>query len=93
LYIKLVVSVVGDAQKIGFTSVIMLAAVISINLAVLNMIPFPALDGGRVVVVLIEAITRRKINPNVVAWVNSIGFMLLLALMAFVTAKDVIKLF
>ena len=87
------VSVVGDAQKIGFTSVIMLAAVISINLAVLNMIPFPALDGGRVVIVLIEAITRRKINANIVGWINGAGFMLLLALMVFVTVKDVIKLF
>lgn len=87
------VSVVGDAQKIGFTSVITLMAVISINLAVLNMMPFPALDGGRVVIVLIEAITRKKINPKIVTWVNGIGFMLLLALMVFVTVKDVIKLF
>lgn len=87
------VSVVGDAQKIGAVYVIMLTAMISINLAVLNLIPFPALDGGRVVIVLIEAITRRKINSNIVGWVNGVGFMLLLALMAFVTVKDVIKLF
>lgn len=87
------VSVVGDAQKIGAVYVIMLTAMISINLAVLNLIPFPALDGGRVVLVLIEAITRRKINSNIVGWINSVGFMLLLALMAFVTVKDVIKLF
>ncbi len=87
------VSVVGDAQKIGAVYVIMLTAMISINLAVLNLIPFPALDGGRMVLVLIEAITRRKINPNIVGWINSVGFMLLLALMAFVTVKDVIKLF
>lgn len=87
------VSVVGDAQKIGFSYLIMLAAVISVNLAVLNILPFPALDGGRVVIVLIEAVTRRKINANVVAWVNTIGFFLLIALMLFITVKDVIKLF
>lgn len=87
------VSVVGDAQKIGAVYVIMLTAMISVNLAVLNLIPFPALDGGRVVIVLIEAITRRKIKPVVVQWINGVGFMLLLALMVFVTVKDVIKLF
>ena len=87
------VSVVGDAQKIGAVYVILLTAMISINLAVLNLLPFPALDGGRIVIVIIEAITRRKINPNVVQWVNTIGFFLLIALMIFVTIKDVIKLF
>ncbi len=87
------VSVVGDAQKVGAVYVIMLAAMISINLAVLNVIPFPALDGGRVVIVIIEAITRRKINANIVGWINTIGFFLLIALMLFISVKDVIKLF
>lgn len=87
------VSVVGDAQQVGFTSVITLAAIISINLAVINLIPFPALDGGRIVLVLVEAITRRKINPNIVVWINGIGFFLLIGLMLFITVKDVIKLF
>lgn len=87
------VSVVGDAQKIGAVFVIMLMAMISINLAVLNIIPFPALDGGRVLIIIIETITRRKINPNVVAWVNGIGFLLLITLMIFISVKDVIKLF
>jgi regulator of sigma E protease len=87
------VSVVGDAQKIGAVYVIMLAAMISVNLAVLNLVPFPALDGGRIAVVLIETITRKKINPNMVGWINTIGFLLLIALMVFITVKDVIKLF
>jgi regulator of sigma E protease len=87
------VSVVGDAQKVGAVYVIMLTAMISINLAVLNVIPFPALDGGRVVIVIIEAVTRRKINANIVGWVNTIGFFLLIALMIFISVKDVIKLF
>lgn len=87
------VSVVGDAQKIGAVYVIMLTAMISINLAVLNLIPFPALDGGRIVVVLIEAITRRKVKTSIIQWINTIGFFLLIALMIFITVKDVIKLF
>lgn len=87
------VSVVGDAQKIGAVYVIMLTAMISINLAVLNLVPFPALDGGRVVMVIIETVTRRKIKPAVVQWINGIGFILLIALMVFITVKDVIKLF
>jgi regulator of sigma E protease len=87
------VSVVHDAQKIGAVYVIMLMALISVNLAVLNLIPFPALDGGRILVVIIEAVTRRKIKPAIVQWVNGIGFLLLIALMIFITVKDVIKLF
>jgi len=87
------VGVVGDAQQIGFVYVILLTAIISINLAVLNLIPFPALDGGRIVIVVIEAIIRKKIKPNIVGWINGIGFLLLIALMIFVTIKDVIKLF
>ena len=87
------VSVVGDAQKVGAVYVILLTAMISINLAVLNLLPFPALDGGRIVIVAIEAITRRKIKTSIVQWVNTIGFLLLIALMIFITIKDVIKLF
>lgn len=87
------VSVVGDAQQVGFVYVIILTAMISVNLAVLNLFPFPALDGGRIVVVLIETITRRKIKPIVVQWINGIGFMFLIGLMIVITIKDVIKLF
>lgn len=87
------VSVVGDAQKVGITQVITLTALISVNLAVLNLFPFPALDGGRIVIVLIETITRRKIKPSIVQWVNGIGFLFLIGLMVLITVKDVIKLF
>lgn len=87
------VGVVGDARELGWSFVINLAALISVNLAILNILPFPALDGGRVVIVLIETVTRKKINPNIVGWVNTAGFFLLIALMVFITVKDVIKLF
>ena len=87
------VGVVSDARQIGFTYLLMLAAIISINLAIVNMIPFPALDGGRILFVLIEKITRRKLPAKFVEWANGIGFGLLILLMIVVTVKDVIHLF
>lgn len=85
--------VVGDAQKVGFLYLVMLAAVISINLAVINILPFPALDGGRILFVLIEKLIRRPLPPKAVQWANGIGFALLIILMLAITVKDVIKLF
>jgi len=84
---------VGESARVGLSSLLVIAAVISANLAVINLVPFPALDGGRVVVVAVEAIIRRDLNPKVVQWVNGIGFLLLITLMIIVTVKDVSTLF
>lgn len=84
---------VGESAKVGFTSLLVMAAVISANLAVLNLAPFPALDGGRLVVVIIEGIIRRELNPKIIQWVNAIGFLLLISLMLIITAKDIFTLF
>lgn len=84
---------VGDARKIGFAYVIVLAAIISINLAVINILPLPALDGGRILFVIIEKIIRRPLPKKFVEWANTGGFFLLIGLMLIITAKDVIKLF
>jgi regulator of sigma E protease len=54
---------------------------ISLNLAVINMLPFPALDGGRLLMVAIEAVTKRPINPVWVMRLNTVGFILLILLM------------
>jgi regulator of sigma E protease len=86
------VGVVDDAGKSGFTSVLALIAIISLNLAVINLVPFPALDGGRILFVLIEKIKGSPINPNVALWLNGIGFVLLIGLMIAVTVSDVLKL-
>ncbi len=88
-----IVGLVGSAQQLGFVYVLSLAAFISINLAVINLLPFPALDGGRLVFVAIEAIIRRPINPKIANAINSIGFFVLLALMLVVTLHDIVKLF
>ncbi len=84
---------VGDAARAGFSNLLMFIAIISINLGVINLVPFPALDGGRLLFVLIEGVTRRKIPAKVANMVNTVGFALLLLLMVFVTYKDIIKLF
>ena len=84
---------VGEAQKIGFMYVFILMAIISLNLAVINILPFPALDGGRILFVIIEKIIRRPLPQKFVEWANGIGFVLLIGLMLVITVKDVIKLF
>lgn len=70
---------------------------IAINLAVMNLLPIPALDGGRVVCLLLtvgaEAITGKKINPKYEGWLHSAGMMLLLGLMAVIMFKDIFVLF
>ncbi len=87
-----IASIVKEANELGFRYLLSITAIISINLAVINLVPFPALDGGRLLFVLIEAIIRRPINPNVVKWANVTGFALLMLLMLIVTTKDILKL-
>ena len=68
-------------------------AIISLNLAVVNLLPFPALDGGRLVFVFIEAITKRRVPAQWTGWINLVGFGLLMLLMAAVTFNDISRLF
>ena len=84
---------VGDAQKVGFGYLAILTAIISINLAVINILPFPALDGGRILVVIIEILIRRPLPSKFIGWLNGAGFIFLILLMLAVTAKDIVKLF
>ena len=88
-----IASLVGEAAHVGFTYLLTLTALISINLGVINLVPFPALDGGRILFVIIEAIIRRPIKPVVANTINSVGFALLLLLMVVVTYHDIVKLF
>ena len=81
-----------EAEHLGFVYIISLVALISINLAVINLIPFPALDGGRLLFVGIEAVIRRPIPASVVRYTNMVGFLLLLLLMVVITGHDILKL-
>lgn len=87
-----IVGLVGDAASYGITTLLTFTAMISLNLAVINMLPVPALDGGRLVFVAIEAITRRPINPVWATRLNLAGFALLMLLMVVVTWHDIAKL-
>ncbi len=87
-----VVEVVGDAAKMGFGNLIYIVAVLTINLGVFNMLPFPALDGGRFLFLIIEAIRRKPINKNVESYINFAGIVILFAFMIFITCKDILKL-
>ncbi|MEM9336933.1 MAG: site-2 protease family protein [Patescibacteria group bacterium] len=87
-----IVGLVGDAAEFGFTALLMFTAVISLNLAVINLLPFPALDGGRLVFVAIETVTRKPINPIWASRLNTIGFLLLMLLMIAVTWNDIARM-
>ncbi len=88
-----IAGMVGQASSMGLSYLLGFIAMISINLAMLNLVPFPALDGGRVLFVLIEIVIRKKIKPAIANWANLIGFGLLIALMLFITYKDILRLF
>lgn len=79
--------------KEGFSSVIRFAALLSLSLAVLNILPFPGLDGGRLLFIIAEGISGRKVNQKFESLTHFIGFILLLFLVLFVTYKDIISLF
>lgn len=88
-----IANLISNASDKGFLELIFFTALISINLAVINFLPFPALDGGRLLFVIIEAIKGSPIKPVVANTVNLIGFALLILLMVVVTFSDIMKLF
>ncbi len=88
-----VIGIVSDAARMGIINLIYIASVISLNLGILNLLPIPALDGGRLLFLLIEAIRGKKLDPNKEATIHTVGLMLLMGFMLFVTYKDILKLF
>ncbi len=81
-----------ENRAAGFANVVYLAAFIAVNLAVMNMLPIPALDGGRIFCLLltavVEKVSRKKLNPKYEGYLHAAGMVLLLALMAYVTFHD-----
>ena len=86
-------TVVDSQAEQGFQSIMYLTAYLSMNIGVINLIPFPAFDGGRVLFLLIEKIRKKPIKAKTEAMVNSIGFGLLMLLMIYVTFNDILRLF
>ncbi len=83
---------IGNAAREGIASLLHIAGLISINLGFMNLLPIPALDGGRLITTLGEIVTRRKIPKKVEGVINTVGLMLLLGLSFVILIKDVIKL-
>lgn len=85
-------TVVGETRKAGIENVLFLIAYLSINLGIMNILPIPALDGGHVLFLIIELITKKKVNEKVEAVTTTIFFVLLLLLMLYITIHDIITL-
>lgn len=88
-----VTAVVSEAAKSSFTDYLYLVVVITINLGIFNLLPLPALDGGRLIFQIIELIRRRPVKPEFEGYVHFVGIVLLMLLMVVITFKDVMNLF
>ncbi len=84
--------ILGDAAQVGVDSYLYTAAVLSVTIGIFNLLPIPALDGGRLLFLFVEAIRRRPINPRLEAYIHVAGFALLLLLLVPLTWRDLIRL-
>jgi regulator of sigma E protease len=85
-------SVVDSQAEQGLEAVLYLVAYLSINVGIINLLPFPAFDGGRILFLLIEKIFRKPVSKKVENIIHSIGFMLIIGLLIFVTFNDILRL-
>lgn len=87
-----IAGMVSDAAEFGLTSLFAFVAIISLNLAIINLLPFPALDGGRLLMLLGEVVFRRPANAAWTHRLNAAGFILLMGIMVLVTYGDIMRL-
>jgi len=88
-----IATITGQAARLGFAYLLQFTALLSLNLAIINILPFPALDGGRIMFLFIEKLKGRPVRREIETLIHNIGFLLLIALIIFITYKDIIKLF
>ncbi len=88
-----VTAVLGEAARMGLQDLLPIIALITVNLGVFNLLPVPALDGGRAFFIFVEMIIRRKIPQKFESVVHAVGLILLLALIAVITIKDIVGFF
>lgn len=89
----MVISMVGEAAQSGILSLLNLAAFISINLGFMNLLPIPALDGSKIVFLMVEAVRGKAIPVEKEGYIHFIGFVVLIGFMIFITYKDILRLF
>jgi regulator of sigma E protease len=87
-----IISFVGQAASSGIVSLMLLTALISFSLCIMNLLPIPALDGGRLLFLLVEGIRRRPLDPEKEGLIHMIGFVILIALILLITYNDLIRL-
>lgn len=83
----------GRVVDIGPYAVLSFISLLSLNLAIINILPIPALDGGRLFFILLEAVTRKKVNPKIEGYAHAVGMALLLGLIALITLHDLFRVF
>jgi regulator of sigma E protease len=83
---------IGEAASQGFETLMMFTMFISINLGIFNLLPLPALDGGRLLLLAVEKLRGKKLSPKVEGAISFVGFSLLMLLMLYVTAGDIFRL-
>ena len=88
-----VVSAMSTAASTGLYDLIFLAGFLAVNIGVMNLLPIPALDGGRLLFVLIELVRRKPVKPEREGVVHFLGFVLLIGLMLFATWNDICRIF
>lgn len=86
-----IIHMVGEAARIGFLSVLSLTGLISVNLGFFNLLPIPALDGSRLMFLLIEFIRKKPIEPEKEGFIHFIGFVFLMILMIIIAYKDIVR--
>jgi len=87
-----IAKVSGEAFQYGGNAILMLLAMLSINLGIINILPFPALDGGRLFIVILEGIFRKKMPEKIFNMINFFGFLALMILMIYITYQDILKI-
>lgn len=86
-------SVVGEMKTQGLNALLYLVALLCVNVGVINLLPFPAFDGGRILFLIIEKLKGSPVSPKVENAIHSVGFILLILLMIYVTLNDILRLF
>ena len=87
-----ITAAIGGVAKTNLFDILPIMALITINLGIFDLLPLPALDGGRILFILFELITRKPVPAKYESWIHAAGLILLLGLMLLITAKDIFSL-